>query len=180
MTIIKYMKKARGGGTAPPRVGLMEVCWAFVGSFLGIAACSLLSAWFFEPKDTTLIVASFGASAVLLYGAVKSPFAQPRNLIGGHVFSAVIGVAAYLLFGNTWLGAASAVAFALSVMLLTGTMHPPGGATALLAVIGGKQIHDLGFLYAVIPIGVGVLVLLTIALIVNNLVRNRRYPEYWY
>jgi CBS-domain-containing membrane protein len=179
MTFLEYAKKTRGGGTPPPRVGSMDICWSFIGSFFGIGTCGLLSAYFFEPLDTTLLVASFGASAVLVYGAVKSPFAQPRNLIGGHVFSALIGVAAYCVFGNTWIGAASSVSLALSVMLLTGTLHPPGGATALLAVIGSTQIHSLGFLYAFIPIGLGTLVLLVVAIVVNNLSRNRKYPEYW-
>jgi CBS-domain-containing membrane protein len=179
MTLREYVGKTKGGGQSPPGVGLRDVCWSFLGSLIGIGACGLLSARFFEPRDMTLIVASFGASAVLVYGAIKSPLAQPRNLVGGHVISALIGVASYSLFGNTWIGAAVAVSFAVAAMLLTRTLHPPGGATALLAVIGSKQIHELGFLYALLPVGLGALVLLLVALIVNNLSRERRYPEYW-
>jgi CBS-domain-containing membrane protein len=157
----------------------MDVWWSFLGSLVGIGSCGFLSARFFEPKDMTLIVASFGASAVLVYGAVKSPLAQPRNLIGGHVLSALIRVVVYNLLGGTWVGAAVAVSLAVAAMLLTRTLHPPGGATALLAVIGSKQIHDLGYLYAILPIGLGALVLLVVALGVNNLSRDRMYPEYW-
>jgi CBS-domain-containing membrane protein len=179
MTFREYMGKVRGGGQSPPGVGLKDICWSFLGSLLGIGTCGFLSARFFEPRDMTLIVASFGASAVLVYGAVKSPLAQPRNLIGGHVISALIGVASYSLFGNTWIGAAIAVSLAVAAMLLTRTLHPPGGATALLAVIGSKQIHDLGFFYAALPVGLGALILLIVALAVNNLCKDRKYPEYW-
>jgi CBS-domain-containing membrane protein len=115
-----------------------------------------------------------------VYGAIKSPLAQPRNLIGGHVISGLTGVACYHLFGNTiWLAAAMAVSLAIVVMLATKTLHPPGGATALIAVIGGTKIHNLGFFYALIPAGTGAVILLVIALLVNNLSKSRKYPEYW-
>jgi CBS-domain-containing membrane protein len=65
-------------------------------------------------------------------------------------------------------------------MLITKTLHPPGGATALIAVIGGDKIHALGFLYAFVPVGLGAFVLLIVALLVNNISTNRRYPEYWF
>jgi CBS-domain-containing membrane protein len=127
-----------------------------------------------------MLIGSFGASAVLLYGAVKSPLAQPRNLMGGHVLSAVIGVAAYTVLGeHLWLAAATAVATAIAVMHLARTLHPPGGATALIAVIGGESIHGLGFLYALVPAGTGAAVMLVVALLVNNLSGRRRYPGFW-
>jgi CBS-domain-containing membrane protein len=179
MKLAGYLHKMRGGGESPPSVPFTEICWSFLGSLVGIASCGFLSATYFEPRDTTLIVASFGASAVLIYGAVKSPLAQPRNLVVGHILSALIGVACYKVFGGAWVGGATAVSFAISAMLVTRTLHPPGGATALLAVIGSKQIHQLGFVYAITPIGLGALVLLFVALVVNNLSRQRKYPEYW-
>ena len=127
-----------------------------------------------------MIIGSFGASAVLIYGAVRSPLAQPRNLIGGHVFSAIVGVASFQLLGShPWLAAASAVSTAIALMHLTKTLHPPGGATALIAVIGGDAVHELGFLYALIPAALGAGVMLIVALIVNNIPKNRRYPEFW-
>jgi hypothetical protein len=85
-----------------------------------------------------------------------SPPAQPRNLVGGHVLSAIVGVAAYQILGQMpWLAAAIAVSTAIALMHLTKTLHPPGGATALIAVIGGDAVHNLGFLYAVIPAAFG-------------------------
>src|SRR5512147_2394884 len=180
MTISEYITKMKGGAKSPPGVNAYELLWSWAGGFIGIAICALLSSRYFEPRDLSLLIGSFGASAVLVYGAIKSPLAQPRNLIGGHVLSGLTGVACYNLFGNTvWLAAAMAVSLAIVVMLATKTLHPPGGATALIAVIGGAKVHNLGFLYAFIPAGAGALVLLLVALLVNNLSRNRRYPEYW-
>ncbi len=175
-----YFSKMKGGAESPPGVGLAEVMWSWAGAVIGIGSCAYLSAKYFEPGDLTLIIGSFGASAVLVYGAIKSPLAQPRNLIGGHVLSALTGVACYQLFGGTlWLAAALSVSLAIAIMLVTKTLHPPGGATALIAVIGGEKVHALSFLYAFVPAGLGALILLAVALLVNNLSGNRRYPEYW-
>ena len=69
---------------------------------------------------------------------------------------------------------------AIALMHATRTLHPPGGATALIAVIGSPDVHALGFLYVLVPCTLAPLVLLAVALVVNNLPRFRRYPEYWY
>ena len=96
------------------------------------------------------------------------------------MISGLVGVACWQVFGATlWIAAALAVSLAIVAMLATKTLHPPGGATALIAVIGGDKVHALGFLYAIIPAGAGAVVLLIVALLVNNLNRNRKYPEYW-
>lgn len=175
-----YIAKMKGGAKSPPGVGLGEVLWSWLGAVIGVGTCGYLSAHYFEPRDLTLIIGSFGASAVLVYAAIKSPLAQPRNLVGGHIIAGIIGVACYKLFGGTiWIAGALAASLAIVAMLLTKTLHPPAGATALIAVIGGEKIHDLGFLYAFIPAGLGAFILLIIALLVNNLSKNRRYPEYW-
>jgi CBS-domain-containing membrane protein len=106
--------------------------------------------------------------------------AQPRNLLGGHVISALIGVTFYKLMpGHIWLASALAVSMSIAVMHATKTLHPPGGATALIAVTGSSQIHDLGYFYAVMPAGVGAAIMLLVALLINNIPKNRRYPEYW-
>ena len=128
-----------------------------------------------------MIIGSFGASAVLIYGAIRSPLAQPRNLIGGHIISAVIGVGCYQLVPEPrWLAASLAVATAIAAMHATKTLHPPGGATALIAVIGSQKIHSLGFLYALVPAGFGAVLMLLVALLVNNIPKSRRYPEFWF
>ncbi len=177
---MSFLAKMKGTTQSPPRVSLGEMAWSWLGSCLGIAAVAGLHYRFFQGTALTLMVGSFGASAVLIYGAIKSPLAQPRNLLGGHLLSALVGVSAQqLLPGLPWLAAPLAVAFAIVVMHDTKTLHPPGGATALIAVIGGPQVHALGYLYALVPVGLGALIMLVIALVVNNLPARRRYPEFW-
>lgn len=176
-----YFRKMRGSTRgSPPRVSLGEMIWSWVGSFVGIGTVAWLNQRFFVGTDLTLIIGSLGASAVLTYGAPRSPLAQPRNLIGGHLLSAVVGVTAWkLLQHDPWLAAAMAVATAIALMHATRTLHPPGGATALIAVIGSQQIHDLGFLYCLMPATVGPVLLLVVALLINNIPASRRYPETW-
>jgi CBS-domain-containing membrane protein len=176
-----YLGKMRGSTRgSPPRVSNSEVLWSWIGSFLGIAVLAWVNGLFFSGTDLTLMIGSFGASAVLVYGAVRSPLAQPRNLVGGHVVSALIGVTAWKLFQYApGLAAAAAVATAIAAMHLTRTLHPPGGATALIAVIGSDQIHKLCYVYVVVPATVGPLLLLLIGLLVNNIPQSRRYPEIW-
>lgn len=155
-----------------------NMIWSCIGAFIGILVISYFHRNFLDDKDLTLVLSSFGASAVLIYGAVNSPLAQPRNLIGGHIISAIIGVIAFKLFSfNILLAAAFAVSTAILVMQLTLTLHPPGGATALIAVIGSPQIHSLGFFYVLFPVTSGAFILLIIAVIVNNIPKNRAYPE---
>ncbi|AGF77354.1 CBS-domain-containing membrane protein [Desulfocapsa sulfexigens DSM 10523] len=176
-----YFQKMKGITKSPPRPGLSEIAWSWLGAFLGIAAVALLHYNFLAESDLVMIIGSFGASAVLIYGAIRSPLAQPRNLVGGHILSAIIGVFCYQTFhGQMWLAAALAVATAIAVMHATCTLHPPGGATALIAVIGSDNVHALGYLYVIVPVALGAVTMLIIALLVNNIPRNRRYPEFWF
>jgi len=176
----RYFRKIAGTTQSPPRVGLAEICWSGLGSLLGIMAVGYLHHQLFEGTAMLLLIGSFGASAVLIFGAIKSPLAQPRNLLGGHILSALIGVSAYqLLPPCPWLAAAVAVSVSIMVMHATRTLHPPGGATALIAVIGGERVHNLGYLYAVLPVAAGALIMLLVALLINNLSSERSYPEFW-
>ncbi len=178
---MNWRGKLKGAGQSPPRVGLEEIVWSWLGAFLGMGAVGLIHAWMLSGLGLSLLIGSFGASAVLIYGAPKSPLAQPRNLMGGHLLSALVGVAVCrLLPEQAPLAGALAVATAIAVMHLTRTLHPPGGATALIAVIGGDAVRGLGFVYALVPVGLGAAVMLLVALIFNNLPKGRRYPEFWY
>lgn len=181
MTIKDYFSKMKGTTTSPPMVNIKEIILSWIGAFLGISAVASLHYNMLSQTDMLMLIGSFGASAVLLYGAIKSPLAQPRNLMGGHMISAVIGVTCFNLLGDQmWLASAISVATAIAAMHATKTLHPPGGATALIAVMGSEQIHALGYLYALIPVGVGALIMLIVALLTNNLSANRRYPEFWW
>jgi CBS-domain-containing membrane protein len=177
--LLEKMRGTTRGG--PPRVGNAEIAWSWIGSFIGIAALALIGQTYFDKHDLPLMLASFGASAVLVFGAVRSPLAQPRNVVGGHLLSAAVGVACWkLLHEQPWLAQAVAVATAIALMHATRTLHPPGGATALIAVIGSPQIHELGFLYVIVPATLGPSILVVIGLLVNNIPRSRRYPEIWF
>jgi len=173
-------QKMRGAGASPPRVGAAEILWSFVGAVTGIALVAWLHEHVADPAGLSMLIGSFGASAVLLYGAPKSPLAQPRNLVGGHVLSALVGVTARLALPSPdWLCCAVAVAAAIALMHATRTLHPPGGATALIAVTGGPKIAALGYLYVLFPALSGALAMLAVALLANNMAPTRRYPEYW-
>lgn len=129
-----YFQKMKGGGTSPPATPLANIFWSFIGAFLGIS--SLHHALFSQlaTTDVNMVIGSFGASAVLVYGAIDSPLAQPRNLVGGHILSAIVGVFCYQWFAplGLWFTASLAVAGAIALMHITKTLHPPGGATALI------------------------------------------------
>jgi CBS domain-containing membrane protein len=154
-----------------------DILWTFLGGFFGIGIIGFISSRYFTASDNLFLIGSFGASAVLVYGATNSPLAQPRNLVGGHVISALVGVTMHKLIpGEIWLSSALAVSSAIVCMQITKTVHPPGGATALIANIGSEKIKALGFMYVVSPVFTGVIILLTVALIFNNIPRNRRYP----
>jgi CBS-domain-containing membrane protein len=176
-----YFKKMKGVTKSPPQVAIKEMVWSWIGAFAGIAAIAVLYYFFLDDTDLKLLIGSFGASAVLVFGAIRSPLAQPRNLMGGHMLSAVVGVTMYkLLPGHLCLASALSVSTAIFVMHATKTLHPPGGATALIAVIGSPAIHHLGYFYALMPVGLGAVIMLAVALAVNNIPSHRRYPEFWF
>jgi CBS domain-containing membrane protein len=177
-------RRHTGGGTCPQRHCPADIARSWVGAFVGIFAVGVPAGLLHLASATTLgLIGSFGASAVLIYGLPRADLAQPRNFVGGHVVSAAVGVTVYQLVGaHQELAAALAVACAVAAMHVTRTIHPPGGATALIAVTGGSTVHRLGYLYVVAPVLVGAAIMLVVALIVNNLTVNRRrnYPTYWW
>jgi CBS domain-containing membrane protein len=159
-----------------------EHIWTFTGAFTGIALIGILNSYFLDVSENIFLIGSFGASAVLIYGVINSPLAQPRNLIGGHLLSALIGVSVGYLISAPWLAAGLAVSLSIVVMQITKTLHPPGGATALIAIIGSPKVKSLGYMYVLSPIFTGVIILLAVALIFNNITRHRHYPKnkHWY
>lgn len=179
-----YFYRMRGLEASPSRAHMSHVMWSGIGAFLGIYFISVLNQYIFvNTSDSIFLVGSFGASAVLLYGVPQSELSQPRNLIGGHILSACIGITVYKYIPLEMpVLSALAVSLAIVVMYFTRTLHPPGGATALIAVIGSSQIHALGYLFVLTPIATGAFILLMIALVVNNMSNNpkRHYPRYWW
>jgi len=147
-----------------------------LGGFLGIYGILQISTVFVDPLAATLIVASMGASAVLLFAVPHGPLSQPWPVIGGHLVSAVIGVSCAKLIPDTLLAAALAVALAIGVMHYLRCIHPPGGASALAAVVGGDSVHALGYQFVITPVLLNVLVIVTVAVLFNYPFAWRRYP----
>lgn len=177
-----YLRKWRGGHAGgPPRVSRTEVFWSWLGALAGVGALAAVGELCFTAYNRHLLIGSFGASAVLLFGAPRSPLAQPRNMIGGHTVSALVGVTCWqTLHASPMLAQALAVATAIALMHLSRTLHPPGGATALIATLGSAEIDKLGYWYVLWPATAGPLLLLLVALLINNLPRSRRYPLMWW
>lgn len=158
-------------------VDYKEHFWSFTGAFIGIGLIAFLQTFLLTANDNVFLIGSFGASSVLIFGAIQSPLAQPRNLIGGHLISALIGISIEQFLPNIlWLTAPLAVSLSIVFMQITKTLHPPGGATGLLAVIGSEKIKSLGYFYALSPVLSGCLILFVVALIFNNMTPNRKYP----
>ena len=157
-------------------VDYKEHFWAFLGSFVGIGIIGWLQSQTLQ-HSVVYLIGSFGASSVLVYGVIQSPLAQPRNLIGGHLVSATIGVTVHQFAPDVlWLTAPLAVSLSIVLMQITKTLHPPGGATALIAVSGSAEIKNLGYWYVVSPVLTGCLILLVTALVFNNITSKRHYP----
>lgn len=153
--------------------------WSFLGAFFGIGLIAFLQSQELSEIENVFLIGSFGASSVLIYGAVNSPLAQPRNLIGGHFLSALVGVTVFKFLPDIlWLNASIAVVSSIVVMQITKTMHPPGGATALIAVLPSEKIQELGYWYALSPVLSGAVILLIVALIFNNIPKGRKYPHH--
>jgi len=164
----------------PLRPPASVILRGLIGAFIGISSIALVEQYFLNDSDLTLVIGAFGATAVLVYGAPSSPLAQPLNVVVGHVLSAAVGVSVFHIVGEAnWLSAALAVSLAIVAMQVSRSLHPPGGATALIAVIASPEMHDLGFLYIVYPVGLGALLLVGVAFITNNLRNDQRWPVFW-
>ena len=147
----------------------------------GILAALWVSHFWLGGHGGILAVASMGASAVLLFAAPHGAMSQPWPVFGGHLVSALIGVAC-----ARWLGAepmlAASLAVALSIAAMYGLrcLHPPGGATALYAVLGSETVHALGYGYVFSPVLLNAVVLLGVAVVFNYPFDWRRYPQSWH
>jgi CBS-domain-containing membrane protein len=165
-----YLRKMRGSAACPPRPNHNHILYSWFGGFLGIALVGYLTYEFKSP----LIMAPFGATCVLAFGVPDSPLAQPRNIIGGHFISTLVGLVLLGLLGNAWWVLAVSVATAIGLMQLTRTVHPPAGADPLVVITTAASWR---FLF--LPVLAGSILLVLCALLVNNAHRRRNYPNYW-
>ncbi|OYY74197.1 MAG: hypothetical protein B7Y40_05505 [Gammaproteobacteria bacterium 28-57-27] len=161
---------------ANKRIGVTELLVSIVGGFVGIFLVYNASHMLLGQTGAAWMLASMGASAVLLFGAPHAAFAQPWPLFAGHALSALIGVTCAQWIGDPALAGACAVGLALGAMRLFHCIHPPGGGTALVAVIGGSSISALGYQYVFTPVLLNALILFIAAVLINAPFRWRRYP----
>ncbi|MBE9564635.1 MAG: HPP family protein [Proteobacteria bacterium] len=171
-TILQYL------GVEHYRVGHTEKLVSGLGAFLGILLVFYSSSFFVDGASLYVIVASMGASAVLLFAVPHGPLSQPWSLIGGHLISAIIGVSCAKFIPEVLIAAPLAVGLSVSAMYYFHCIHPPGGATALSAVVGGSAIHELGYQFVLTPVLINVIAILSVAIVFNYFFKWRRYPAY--
>ena len=169
----------RFAGVTANNSGQLEKWISGAGGLTGIMGVLLISQARLGLSGSASLVASMGASAVLLFAVPHGPLSQPWAVFGGHLVSAVIGVACARLLTDTVTASALAVALAISAMYYLRCIHPPGGATALTAVAGGESVHALGFHFVLTPVLLNVLVILLVAMLFNFPFPWRRYPALW-
>jgi len=147
-----------------------------LGGFVGVFLISVISFYFTGASGAALIVPSMGASAVLVFAVPHGKLSQPWALFGGQLSSAIVGVSCYYLVPNVFIASGLAVGLAIGVMHVLRCIHPPGGATALAAVIGSAQIHALGYEFVLMPVFLNTLVIFITAVLFNSFFPWRRYP----
>jgi CBS-domain-containing membrane protein len=166
-----FLVKFKGDGAALPATPpFKSVAVAGAGGFVAIASL----AWLTNFSSTPLILGSFGATCVLIFGFPDAPFSQPRNVVVGHVLSTLIGVTALTLFGPHWWAAGLAAGAAIAAMMATRTVHPPAGSNPVIVFMSQP-----GWGFVIYPTLVGALLLAALALVFNNSTRKANYPKYW-
>ena len=163
-------------GVTQQQTSHKEKLLSLLGGFLGIYCIFLVTNQFLGVADAVYIIPSMGATAVLLFAAPHAPFSQPWNVFGGHLISAIIGVACYQLIPEIHIAAAASVGLAIGAQYYLRCIHPPGGATALAAVIGSSQLHDLSYWYMITPVLINTITILLVAIAFNAPFNWRRYP----
>lgn len=151
-----------------------------IGGLVAIFCVILITHDLLGLNGAGMVIASMGASAVLLFAVPHGQLSQPWPVLAGHVLSATLGVFCARNIPNPALAAACAVGAAIAAMHQLKCIHPPGGATALTAVIGGAGVRDLGYSFIWHPVLINAAVMVTVAVLFNYLFRWRRYPAFWH
>ena len=165
------LNKFKGdNATLPPKADSKSILLAGLGAAIAISSVALIA----DLSNSVLILGSFGASCVLLFGFPDSPFSQPRNVVGGHFLSALSGMLALKFLGHSWWSLAIGLACAVMGMMVTRTVHPPAGSNPVIVYLSQPAWNFLAF-----PVFLGSLILVLVALIYLNIIRDAKYPKYW-
>lgn len=163
-------------GVAGSPVGAREALASGLGGSVAIAAIVFVCSRFVGVESAALLVASMGASAVLLFALPHGPLSQPWPVLGGHVLSALVGVSCARMIPYPQIAAPIAVGAAIGLMQVLRCVHPPGGATALSAVVGGPSVHALGVKYVLTPVLLNAAVIIVVAVFFHGVVIRKSYP----
>lgn len=165
------LNKLKGDKAAmPPKADTKIILLAGLGAAIAISTVAIIA----EVSNSVLILGSFGATCVLLFGFPDAPFSQPRNVIGGHFISALFGMLALKFLGHSWWSLAIGLACAVMAMMVTRTVHPPAGSNPVIVYLSQPSWQFLAF-----PVFVGSIILVLVALIYLNIIREAKYPKYW-
>ncbi len=146
-----------------------------IGAMISMLLATFFSDTILSAEGTHIILASTGATAILLFGMPHVPASQPWNIVGGHVVSAFVGVTCYIFIPAEIFAASVAIPLAMYAMHKLRCMHPPGGATAITAVIGGESVHHLSYGFMLVPVFFNAIIVLSIAISVGTLREKNPY-----
>ena len=168
---MKMLQKMKGDAQQlPPLPPKKSIMLAGLGGIIAISLLGLLGA----TTQTALVLGSFGASCVLLFGFPDVPFSQPRNIVAGHFLSSLIGLAFLNALGPSWWAMGLAAGTAISVMMATRTVHPPAGSNPVIVFLSQS-----GWGFLLFPTLIGASILVLVGLLFLNSTREARYPKYW-
>lgn len=167
---MNLFKKMITNNRTPLESNVKSAFIGFIGGLFTIFTLIILTNY----SEYMWIMAPFGASCVLAFGVWNAPLSQPRNIIGGHFVSTFVGLACQSLFGHSPIAIAFAVGLSIGLMILTKTTHPPAGADPLVVMIG-----NAGWNFLFTPVLFGSIIVVIIALFINNFDKQRKYPTFW-
>ena len=138
-----------------------------IGAFVCIFVLATLNSYY---EGNFWLIPPFGASMVLVMAAHESPLAHPKNILLGHVLSALSGVFVFSTLGFSFLSVGLAVGLAIFLMMTTKTVHPPAGANPIIAVVGAKGVG-----FVLMPVAVGAAFIVLFAIIYNKLLKRKYF-----
>lgn len=168
--ITHYLSKMRGGERAPARTNFADALTGAFGGLVSICILLLLTKY----TDSSWLMASFGGSCVLAFVVWNAPLSQPRNIIGGHFVSSAIGLLVAQVLGTNIFSISIAIGLTVFCMAFLGCIHPPAGANPIIIMIEGYK-----WSYLFMPVLLGAIIIVVLAILINNLRQSRKYPLFW-
>jgi CBS-domain-containing membrane protein len=165
-----FFRQVKGGGDLPHRASAGSIALAGLGGFLAIASLAALS----QAGSLMFVLGSFGASCVLIFGFPESPFSQPRNIVGGHFLSSLIGLTMLATLGAHWWSTGLAVGLAIALMMATQTVHPPAGSNPVIVMLALP-----GWDFLLTPTLAGAVLLTMAGVLFHGALCKKSYPAYW-